>query len=402
MRIAFLSNEFVIEKPDSGGLGNYLNRITQVLARQGHDVELFVTKYKKNTPDYLNYNGVSVYHVPILKNHRYHYLRKLDKLFLKSPWWALSEYYGIASSLALKLEERHAVLPFDAVQSTNCAAAGLFVKSNISRPHIVRLSSIRELGLSTDGFLKSVGGRLLIYLENKSVSKGNLIYAPCAFTANYYKNKKKKNVHVIRPPYFNEFIHADISHLNLPDRYMIHFGSIGRVKGSDLLAEALKLVWQKAPEFSMLWLGKERKGGEMKEYRSLWGDFSRNIIWFEGMIKSELYPLIQKAEASVLPSRIDNLPNTIIESLSLQTPVIAFNGASVDEMVEHGKSGLLVEMGNVEELANAILYAWNHRGIWLENGFQRPVILDEMLPENAAHNLLEMIAKVKDKNVAKL
>ena len=68
MRIAFLSNEFIIEKPDSGGLGNYLNRITQELARQGHDVELFVTKYKKDTPDLLNYFGVTIHHVPMLKN----------------------------------------------------------------------------------------------------------------------------------------------------------------------------------------------------------------------------------------------------------------------------------------------------------------------------------------------
>jgi glycosyltransferase involved in cell wall biosynthesis len=38
--------------------------------------------------------------------------------------------------------------------------------------------------------------------------------------------------------------------------------------------------------------------------------------------KSELYAVLQRADAAVLPSQVDNLPNTVIESLMFGIPVI--------------------------------------------------------------------------------
>ena len=42
LRIAFLTPEFVTEWSTGGGLGNYLNRMTQALRDQGHQPEIFV------------------------------------------------------------------------------------------------------------------------------------------------------------------------------------------------------------------------------------------------------------------------------------------------------------------------------------------------------------------------
>ncbi len=395
MRIAFVTNEFVIEKPDAGGLGNYLNRMSRILKQQGHEVEIFVTRFKRETPELMDYDGIRVQHVPIRKDRIYRFVRKFDKRFIKSPWDGLADYFGIAKSLAKALEARHTEAPFDFVQSTNCAASGLFLKKHKDCLHVVRLSSIRELGLETDGLYNGIGAKLLVWLEDKSVARGDLIYSPSKYTADYYHRTKNKQVHVLRPPFFMEHQPADVSNYQLPSRYFIHFGSIGPVKGSDLLAEALVQVWKQAPDFSMVWAGKERKKGEMDRYRSLWGEFANRVMWFEGFGKQDLYSIIQQSDAAVLPSMVDNLPNTVIETLFLGTPVIGFNGASVDELVVHGESGALVEPGNVNELADAILKAWQHQNNWLANGFKKPQVLDLFAPEVAAANLVKLVEEKK-------
>ena len=92
----------------------------------------------------------------------------------------------------------------------------------------------------------------------------------------------------------------------------------------------------------------------------------------------------------MLPSLADNLPNAVAESLALSVPVIGSRGASIDEMVEHGRSGELVPLGDVEALADALVRAWRGEPKWLGAGFERPEILDAMLPERAAEGLLRL------------
>jgi glycosyltransferase involved in cell wall biosynthesis len=47
------------------------------------------------------------------------------------------------------------------------------------------------------------------------------------------------------------------------------------------------------------------------------------------------------ADVYVIPSLMDNLPNTVLESLMCGTPVIGFPVGGITDMVEHGVNGLL-------------------------------------------------------------
>ena len=46
IRIALLTDEFVIEKPNAGGLGYYLSRMAIALNEAGHEVEIFALQFK--------------------------------------------------------------------------------------------------------------------------------------------------------------------------------------------------------------------------------------------------------------------------------------------------------------------------------------------------------------------
>lgn len=63
------------------------------------------------------------------------------------------------------------------------------------------------------------------------------------------------------------------------------------------------------------------------------------------------------ADAFLIPSKQDNLPNTIMESLTFGTPIVANNVGGIPEMIEHGKTGYLANNSN--EFKNGIDWAFN-------------------------------------------
>ena len=108
------------------------------------------------------------------------------------------------------------------------------------------------------------------------------------------------------------------------------------------------------------------------------------------LTKPELYAALRRADAAVLPSLVDNLPNTVIESLMMGIPVIGTNGASIDELVQQDVTGELVAPGDVEGLATAMVRVWKGQSK-VRKGFSwRGGTADEMRPDSAIESLLRL------------
>jgi glycosyltransferase involved in cell wall biosynthesis len=66
---------------------------------------------------------------------------------------------------------------------------------------------------------------------------------------------------------------------------------------------------------------------------------------------AEVYSL---ADVFVTPSLEDNLPNTIMESLSCGTPVVAFDTGGIPEMIDHQLNGYLARFKDAADMAKGI------------------------------------------------
>lgn len=80
-----------------------------------------------------------------------------------------------------------------------------------------------------------------------------------------------------------------------------------------------------------------------------------NIIEL-GMIKDEVKMSMAYAAADVfvIPSLMDNLPNTVVESLCCGTPVIGFPIGGMPDMIANGENGLLTSEISVKALVKTI------------------------------------------------
>lgn len=61
------------------------------------------------------------------------------------------------------------------------------------------------------------------------------------------------------------------------------------------------------------------------------------------------------ADFFVLPSLEDNLPNTMLESLSCATPVVAFDTGGISDIIIAGETGMLAPTGDIVALGRAIV-----------------------------------------------
>lgn len=134
------------------------------------------------------------------------------------------------------------------------------------------------------------------------------------------------------------------------DRRYILFGAdpanlASTRKGGDLLRDALLELGDLRGDVSILLFGssKQREVRGNFEFLSL-GSFSDDVA---------LSVVYNAADCFVAPSRQDNLPNTVIESLACGTPVVAFDVGGMPDMLDDNV-GALAEPFSVKSLSNCL------------------------------------------------
>lgn len=155
--------------------------------------------------------------------------------------------------------------------------------------------------------------------------------------------------------------------LNLPlDKSLILFGAMDLTnerKGIKYLISALEIISKYQSEYlentNIVILG---SSGEVDLSKIPYG------VHLLGKITNEnkLVNCYNAADIYVAPSLQDNLPNTVIESLSCGTPVVAFNTAGMPDMIEHLKNGYLAELKSSEDLAAGIVALLSDPGLRLK------------------------------------
>jgi glycosyltransferase involved in cell wall biosynthesis len=169
----------------------------------------------------------------------------------------------------------------------------------------------------------------------------------------------------------------------------MHVGKPQRAKGTALLASLLPRIWAEEPSFTLVIAGVSHEaladgmGAGAQAH-------AERVLALGPLEKPDLYAALARAEAVVQPSLIDNLPNTVIESLLLGIPVVGFDGFSFDELIERGVTGELVAIDDEGALLAALLRVWRGQSPARKGFTWRGAVAEEMRPACAVANLLAL------------
>jgi glycosyltransferase involved in cell wall biosynthesis len=194
--------------------------------------------------------------------------------------------------------------------------------------------------------------------KSKMISKIPLVHLPNCIDTDFFKPIDK----AVAKDFFN-----------LPlDKKVILFGAVNALsdknKGFDLLEKALE-GFKYRTDLIYLVLGASEK------VESISGNTNIRIVSHK-FDEETLVLLYNASDVTVVPSRQENLSNTIMESLACGTPVVAFNTGGNLDLIDHKKNGYLATSFDAIDLQNGLSFV-------LENKYYKRIMT------NARNSIVE-------------
>lgn len=351
MKIAFVSPEFVSEENFDGGLSNYLAKVGLGLRRLGHEVTVVV---RSHVDEEFDWQGIRVCRVkiggppfPFLNNVLREYRAVIDCLWQS---WKLNR-------ALLKLSKS---IEVDIIQYASYTATALFRLKNI--PSVVRLSSFDPLLREAYGVELDFPRRLLEYLESVSIKKADAVFSPSQLLSRVAGERLDISVDVIQSPFATMSGTRDsrpFAELLQGKRYLLFFGTLGRLKGVITISRMIRALLERHPDLFFVFIGKDagyRGRPVMQEVWSQAGPCRGRVLYLGKMHQEQLVPILENATAVVLPSHIDNFPNTCVEAMFAGRVVVGTHGTSFEELLEDGVTGFLVTPDSPDELGGKVDY----------------------------------------------
>ncbi len=141
------------------------------------------------------------------------------------------------------------------------------------------------------------------------------------------------------------------------DPVVLFVGRKEKGKGIDTLVDSMGIVWRKFPQAKLIVAGTRTSYSKAIEKKvcSLDVKKRRNVILIDNFKNSDKSDLFASCDIFAMPSKVESLGIAYLEAWASGKPVIGCQIGAVASLIEQGKDGLLVEWGNEQELANAIL-----------------------------------------------
>lgn len=356
MHIVYITSEFVTERK-AGGLATYLNNISDIMSKRGHIVTI-ITLSDQNGKVRVREN-LEV--IRVKKKQVSSGANTLeDNLNMLVNSWRIRK----CLNQLVKSEK------VDIVQTANYQAVGFFRNHKI--PTIVRASSDsamwRNAGQKNFDFEKTIKEKKLEdWMELWCIKHADYAFAPSKFCAGILSKRARAEVAVIESPYqrkdirMNDNIYREKLQNN---KYILFNSSLSYIKGTHLGIEAAEVLLRKYPDLYMVYAGsdyglKHPNGGAQsiaEIIRRQSKKYGGRVIYLGNLKQENLFPIVQNAMACILPSRVDNLPNSCIEAMAMGKIVIGTYGASFEQLIVNKESGLLIKRDSVKSLIKAVDY----------------------------------------------
>lgn len=355
MKIALACSAF---PPDgaNGGAATFSFELSRALASIGHEVLVITLTKGAARSDFVD--GVRVERIHFDES-RYVNLQNLG--FIPFTAWYMSRAVHLQKHAVELLE----TFQPDVLECHEHGFLGLFLHSK-KYPMVVRClcPAFQSMALNGDDKRFPVDSHLTAALEISFLQSADALTTPSLNLAGIISEQTGipvEHFEIIKNPLTaSESVRSHDTSSGFPR--IVFVGRVEKLKGCDLLIEAMPSVLKRFPEASLTLIGEEALSPSEEV------SFSQQLrrraeelgcagkLTFAGLLaRDRLAESFAQADIAIFPSRYDSSPYACLEAMSQAVPIVASRVGGIPEYVEHGQTGLLFESENVESLAHEII-----------------------------------------------
>ncbi len=354
LNILFIGTEYPLLKKFSpnnyGGQASYLKNIGNLISQENHKVSIYIISNKicNLTDDKIRikYFGFNI-KIPFFK--------KISDFL---------NYFFLSFHLNFMIFSENKKNKFDIIQYPSFLNFGITLFFPKNSKKICRISGVTELWRKCNKQERNMVHRISDYFEKKRVQLADKVYAPSKIISKQASLIYLKKIYTINSPFvsFNAERYKNIKK-PFKEKIILFVGTLNRVKGFDLLVNAFSKVFEEHKNVSLIISGRnETVGDRINSINYLMEKCSKykSRIKYLGVLpQKKIFNLYSIAEAIIIPSRLDNYPNVMLESIQFNKPIIGFAKSSLDEVIKDKETGFLAKKKNSLDLyykINEFLY----------------------------------------------
>lgn len=209
------------------------------------------------------------------------------------------------------------------------------------------LKNIIKLVLGNSDFIFADGIDLSREVEKLTGKK--CVFVPSASKANYRNNVIQKTKKIIN---------------------LVFVGRMERVKGPDILFQALELIKKDLSKFKIHYIGDGSMLESLKN-KSLNMGMSKQIRFYGNISNfQKISDIIRMSDWLVIPSRSDSIPLIFSEAMKCKTPIIVSNLPDLKYLINKYKVGKSFRKDDFKELASIITKLpklYKERSLYVKN-----------------------------------
>jgi colanic acid/amylovoran biosynthesis glycosyltransferase len=164
-------------------------------------------------------------------------------------------------------------------------------------------------------------------------------------------------------------------------------------KGQTVLLEATALLAERGHAVDVTLAGEGPARPALEHHAKRLGLASR--VRFPGVVgQEEIHALYAGASIFCLPSFAEGVPGVLMEAMAMEVPVVSTRITGIPELIDDGRTGLLVTPGRADELATALERLLLDPGLCHELGSNaRETILCDFNTERSAEQIYGLFAR---------
>lgn len=383
-QINLLAQELTTNRNIRGHAASWIVNLSNELAKQ-NDIELHIITHTVAVPysQEIKKNNITFhiirYCFPFTKNKGFPPYMPLDKL---------TRYRGFIKN-ALRILEK--IQP-DIIHAHGTEDAYALTAYKSGLPSLI---SIQGIIAEINKISPSLSYRFQIPIERYTIKRNKNFGCRTDWDKSFIlSNNKNANIFYVPEAISGVFFKYN---WNPTDILSILFvGYLSKRKGIEILLHSIPIVKKRFPEIALKVVG---TGSQkyLKYLKVLTRELNieKNVIWYGSQNAEQIAEHLSKSTIFVLPTFIDNSPNSLAEAMAVGTPSIASRVGGVPSMINDGVDGILVEVGDAEELANKIIVLLQNKEMLTEiSKNAKATALKRNLPEQVCKIVLNVYKEI--------